>query len=177
MAWGLFPILLATKGFTLQEIGIITAVYPGIWGIGQLFTGKLADIYSKKLMLFWGMLVQGIALILLIWASSLTNYIALSAALGIGTAMVYPTFLASIAENTHPADRAKSIGTFRLWRDLGYAIGAILTGIIADIFNINASIILIGALTMLSALIILFRMSDYKKQIKDSSSEFEPHLK
>ena len=91
--------------------------------------------------------------------------------------MVYPTFLASIAENTHPADRAKSIGTFRLWRDLGYAIGAILTGIIADLFSINASIIFIGALTMLSALIILFRMTDYKNQIKDSSSEFEQHLK
>ena len=179
MAWGIFPILLATKGFNLQEIGIITAVYPGIWGIGQLFTGKMADFYSKKLMLFWGMLLQGIALILFIWASSLTNYIALSAVLGIGTAMVYPTFLATIAENTHPTDRAKSIGTFRLWRDLGYAIGAILTGIIADLFSINASIIFIGALTMLSALIILFRMSDYQKtnHIKDSSSEFELHLK
>ena len=88
MAWGIFPILLATKGFTLQDIGIITAVYPGIWGIGQLFTGKMADFYSKKLMLFWGMLLQGIALILFIWASSLTNYIVLSAVLGVWTAMV-----------------------------------------------------------------------------------------
>ncbi len=166
MAWGLFPILLATKGFALDEIGIIIAVYPAVWGIGQLFTGKMADHFSKKLMLFWGMLLQGIALILFIWASSLINYILLAAILGLGTAMVYPTFLATIAENTHPLDRAKSIGTFRLWRDLGYAIGAILTGIIADLYNVNTAIIFIGGLTILSALIIVFRMSERKTSLK-----------
>ena len=139
MAWGLFPILLSTKGFALDDIGIIIAVYPGVWGIGQLFTGKMADHFSKKLMLFWGMLLQGVALVLFIWASSLINYILLAAILGLGTAMVYPTFLATIAENTHPLDRAKSIGTFRLWRDLGYAIGALLTGIIADLYNVNTA--------------------------------------
>jgi MFS family permease len=105
-----------------------------------------------------GMLLQAAALIILVWAISLTHYIALSAVLGLGTAMVYPTFLATIAENTNPRDRAKSIGIFRLWRDLGYAIGAILTGIIADAISINAAIVFIGVLTLISALIIYVRM-------------------
>ena len=158
MAWGIFPILLATKGFTIGEIGIVTAIYPAVWGIGQLFTGKMADRFCKKDMLYTGMLIQAIALIALVWANSMLHYVILSSILGWGTAMVYPTFLATVAENTNPQDRAKSIGIFRLWRDLGYAIGAILTGIIADLISINAAIIFIGLLTLASALIIRFRM-------------------
>jgi MFS family permease len=158
MAWGIFPILLATKGFTIGEIGIVTAIYPAVWGIGQLFTGKMADRFCKKDMLYAGMLIQAIALIALVWANSMLHYVLLSSVLGWGTAMVYPTFLATVAENTNPQDRAKSIGIFRLWRDLGYAIGAILTGIIADLVSINAAIIFIGLLTLASALIIRFRM-------------------
>lgn len=159
MAWGIFPILLAGKSFTLEQIGIVTAVYPAVWGIGQLFTGKMADNFCKKDMLFTGMFLQAVALLLFAWADSMFHFVALSAILGWGTAMVYPTFLATVAENTHPQDRAKSIGIFRLWRDLGYAIGAILTGIIADLISINASIIFIGILTLISSLIIRFRMS------------------
>lgn len=170
MAWGIFPILLATKGFTIGEIGIITAIYPAVWGIGQLFTGKMADTFCKKDMLCIGMLLQAIALVVLIWANTMFQYIALSSLLGWGTAMVYPTFLATVAENTNPQDRAKSIGIFRLWRDLGYAIGAILTGIIADLISINAAIIFIGSLTFVSAMIIRFRMrcrADDSLKIKD----------
>ncbi len=158
MAWGLFPILLAEKHFTISQIGIVTAIYPAVWGIGQLFTGKMADHFNKKSMLFWGMFLQGIALLFFIFATSLTHYIILASILGWGTAMVYPTFLATVAENTNPIDRAKSLGTFRLWRDLGYAIGAILTGIIADAFGINTCIIVIGILTILSSIVIRFRM-------------------
>lgn len=158
MAWGIFPILLATKGFTIGEIGIITAIYPAVWGIGQLFTGRMADKICKKDMLFIGMFLQAIALIVLVWANTMLHFIILSSVLGWGTAMVYPTFLATVAENTNPQDRAKSIGIFRLWRDLGYAIGAILTGIIADLISINASIIFIGVLTLVSAFIIYYRM-------------------
>lgn len=160
MVWGLFPLLLSTRGFTLQEVGLITAIYPGVWGLGQLFTGKMADHFSKKLMLFWGMFLQGIALLLFIEASSFFHYSILSALLGLGTAMVYPTFLASISENVHPQDRPKSIGTFRLWRDLGYAIGAILTGIISDVFNINTAIVFVGLLTIVSSVVILIRMTE-----------------
>ena len=109
-------------------------------------------------MLFWGMFLQGIALLFLVFADSFAHFTILSIILGWGTAMVYPTFLATIAENTNPTDRPKSLGTFRLWRDLGYAIGAILTGIIADTYGIGASIITIGALTIISSLIIKYRM-------------------
>lgn len=158
MAWGLFPILLAQKKFSLSEIGIITAIYPVIWGIGQLFTGKMSDHFCKKSMLFWGMFLQGMALLLIVFANSLTHFIILSSLLGWGTAMVYPTFLATVAENTNPQDRAKSLGVFRLWRDLGYTIGAVLTGVIADYFSINASVIMIGMLTVISALVIEKRM-------------------
>ena len=158
MAWGLFPILLASKGFTIAQIGIVTAIYPAVWGIGQLFTGKMADYFCKKDLLFLGMLLQGLALVALLFANSMTHFIILSSILGWGTAMVYPTFLATVAENTHPADRANSLGVFRFWRDLGYAIGAILTGIIADTFGINASVLVIGLLTIFSATVILYRM-------------------
>ena len=158
MAWGLFPVWLADKGFSLGEIGIVTAVYPAVWGIGQLFTGAMSDRFCKKDMLQWGMALQAIALLFFVEANSLWHFIILSALLGWGTAMVYPTFLATIAENTHPADRARSIGIFRLWRDAGYAIGALLTGIVADLFGMEASIILIAVLTFISALIIHQRM-------------------
>jgi MFS family permease len=166
MAWGLFPMLLAEKHFSLSEIGIVTAVYPAVWGIGQLFTGKMSDYFCKKSMLFWGMFLQGLALLFFVFAQNMTHYIILSFILGWGTAMVYPTFLATIAENTHPMDRAKSIGVFRLWRDLGYAIGAVLTGVVADAFGINTSIILVGLLTVTSSIIIQNRMRCLSTQPK-----------
>lgn len=159
MLWGILPIVLFSKNFSLEQIGIITAIYPAVWGMGQLVTGKMADYYCKKDLLYLGMLIQGIAIILLLWASSMWQYALLSAMIGWGTAMVYPTFLATVAENTHPRDRAHSIGIFRLWRDLGYAVGAILTGIISDIFNIDLSILFVGVLTIFSATIIWYRMS------------------
>lgn len=160
MVWGILPVLLATKGFQLKEIGILTAIYPAVWGISQLFTGKMADKYSKRKLLFWGMFLQTIALVFLVFAEKISHFLVLSILLGIGTALVYPTFLATIAENTHPLDRAKSIGIFRLWRDLGYAIGAILTGILADFFSLEVAILCIGILTGISSFVILFRMND-----------------
>ena len=158
MVWGILPILLATKDFSLKEIGVITAVYPAVWGLGQLFTGRMADLYEKKKLLFWGMFMQAVALVVLIWADSMTEIVMIGSVLGFGTAMVYPTFLATVAENTHPLDRAKSIGIFRLWRDLGYAIGAILTGVIADLLSLNAAVLFIGVLTFISAFVLLIRM-------------------
>jgi len=167
MAWGIFPILLASKNFNIQEIGIITAVYPAVWGIGMIITGKMADRVCKKDMLFWGMTLQAIALILFVVASSIMQFVLLAVLLGWGTAMVYPTFLASIAEHTHPHDRAKSLGVFRFWRDLGYAIGAIITGIIADALGITTSVIFIAGLTAASALVVKYRMScDDGKMLK-----------
>lgn len=179
MVWGIFPILLFQKNFSLEQIGIITATYPAVWGLGQLVTGKMADYFCKKDMLFTGMLLQGLALLIMPWAETMTHYMILSVILGWGTAMVYPTFLATVAENTNPIDRPKSLGIFRLWRDLGYAIGAILTGVIADALGINASIIVIGLLTLISSLIIQYRMkcrnNDSKKLWSFLSSKNKSH--
>jgi MFS family permease len=158
MIWGLFPILLLSKGFTVAELAQIIAIYPTVWGFSQLFTGKLADRYAKKSLLFWGMLMQGLAILGFIWAQTFTAFALLSVFLGLGTAVVYPTFLAAIADNTHPSQRAQSIGVYRLWRDLGYAVGALLTGIIADVWTISTAILAIGSITMLSAFVILLRM-------------------
>jgi MFS family permease len=185
MIWGLLPILLISLHLNHQEIGLISAVYPSVWGISQLFTGKMSDIYSKKAMLFWGMLIQGLAIIALTLPSSFLPHtsslfpipyslfpipsslfplpsslipLTSSILLGIGTALVYPTFLSTIAQVTRPVDRAESIGTFRLWRDLGYAIGAIISGITADLFGLNEAILLIGVITIFSAGVIQFRM-------------------
>jgi MFS family permease len=175
MVWGLLPILLSTKGFSLNQIGIIAALYPAVWGIGQVITGKMADRICKKDMLVWGMILQAIALLALVLAKSFAQFTVLSILLGWGTAMVYPTFLAAIAENTHPGDRAKSLGVFRFWRDLGYAIGAFTTGLIADLFGISSSIIFVGILTLLSGLIIYYRMkctTDFARMIEWLKSRF-----
>jgi MFS family permease len=158
MIWGLLPIILFSLDFNNENIGIITAIYPTVWGIGQLFTGKMSDHYSKKAMLFWGMLLQGLAILFIPFNSNFYVLASLSAILGLGTALVYPTFLSTIAQATSPKQRAESIGTFRLWRDLGYAFGAVISGITADLFGIEYAIFLIAGLTIISALIIKIRM-------------------
>lgn len=163
MMWGLFPILLTTKGFDLVQTGKIVALYPIVWGLGQLFTGKMADYLDKKKLLFWGMFLQGLALFLFIFAESFLHFTTLSILLGLGTAIVYPTFLAAIADYAHPLQRAESIGVFRLWRDLGYSIGALLTGILADALGIYWAIGTISFLTILSAFLILVRMRVYNR--------------
>jgi len=167
MIWGLLPIVLLSMQYNTEKIGIITAIYPTVWGFGQLFTGKMSDVYSKKSMLFWGMLLQGIAILFIPVFSSFIQLAAISAILGLGTALVYPTFLSTIAQAASPDQRAESIGTFRLWRDLGYAIGAIISGITADLFGLDYAIILIGLLTVLSSAIIKFRMPENIKNTKN----------
>ncbi len=127
--------------------------------------GTNSSVLVKKSMLFWGMLLQGIAITAMIFANSFTLFALLSIVLGIGTAVVYPTFLAAIADYANPEQRANSIGVFRLWRDLGYAIGAILTGVTADIFGTEFAVLLIGAITLVSSLIIKLRMNESPGQI------------
>jgi MFS family permease len=157
MIWGLLPIVLVQQ-FDVKTIGLIAAIYPGVWGIGQLFTGKMADSFSKKKMLFLGMLLQGVAILFIPYASTFLEFVTITTTLGLGTALVYPTFLTTIAQQVSANQRAESIGVFRLWRDLGYAFGAILSGVIADIFGINYAILTIGLLTVVSAIIIQIRM-------------------
>lgn len=173
MMWGLLPLILLSKHFTQTQIGILTAIYPIVWGLSQLFTGKLSDKYSKRILLFWGMLLQAVAIIFLTIAETNVHFIIIGIALGIGTALVYPTFINAIADYTHPTQRAETLGTFRLWRDLGYAIGAIITGLLADKFGVPFSIMFIGILTALSAFIVLIRVKDvhlysYNSTIKNS---------
>jgi MFS family permease len=158
MVWGLLPIILIQKKFTLIDIGIITSIYPAVWGLTQIVTGKLADIVAKKQLLFWGMLLQAFAIAYLIFAATYVEMITVAVFLGLGTAMVYPTFLATISDNTHAMDRAKSLGIFRFWRDSGYAVGAIITGLTADYFGAPFSIGIIAALTLFSAIFIKIRM-------------------
>jgi len=162
MIWGLLPLVLLTQNFSSQDIGIIAGVYPTVWGLSQLFTGRFADIYSNKKILFFGMLLQGVVIILLTFGTAKGYYIFLCVLLGFGTALVYPTFLVVIANNSSPNQRAESIGVFRLWRDAGYAIGALLSGIIADVFGISYAIITIGIVTIFSSLVIQFRMKENK---------------
>lgn len=158
MIWGLFPMLLLGLNYPTQTIGLLAAIYPSVWGFGQLFTGKMADHYSKKKMLFWGMFVQGLAILLIPFALGFIQLAVLAGLLGAGTALVYPTFLTTIASATSPLERGESIGTFRLWRDLGYVFGAILSGILADFFGLVVAILTIGILTIASSLVIQFRM-------------------
>jgi MFS family permease len=158
MVWGLLPLLLVQKGFSLTDIGILAAVYPAVWSLGQLLSGRLSDFICKKDMILWGMITQGLALGGLALAGSFAAFAALLALLGWGTALVYPVFLAAIAENTHPLDRAESLGVFRFWRDMGYAVGALLTGVSADAFGIPASIVVVGALTAAAGFYTNYRM-------------------
>lgn len=160
MIWGLLPILLFSLNFNNEHIGILTAIYPTVWGIAQLFTGNMSDYYSKKKMLFLGMLLQGLAILMIPFTSNFYTLASISAILGLGTALVYPTFLSTIAQATNPQQRAESIGTFRLWRDLGYAIGAIMSGITADLFGVEYAVYLIGTVTIISSFIIKFRMPE-----------------
>lgn len=163
MLWGLLPVLLFSEGFGQAQIGAIAAVYPAVWGLGQLFTGKLADLVDRRALLVIGMVLQGLAILGLPFVHAQAAYVALSAALGLGTALVYPTFLAVLAAHTHPNQRSEAVGVFRLWRDLGYAVGALLTGLIADRFGITTSILSIGGLTVMSGIVVWLRMPGERK--------------
>ncbi len=158
MIWGLLPILLLQRQFDSHDTGLVAAIYPVVWGVGQLATGKMADHLARKPMLVGGMLLQGIAILLMPFGTQLWQLALTAATLGWGTALVYPTFLVTIAQATHASQRAESLGTFRLWRDLGYAVGAVISGITADLFGVEVAIGLIGAITLLSAGVIRFRM-------------------
>lgn len=160
MLWGLFPWLILEAGFSSEKMGWIIGIYPLIWGIGQLFTGKMSDHFNLKRMLFVGMLIQGLAIIGIFLFPTTESYIICSVVLGIGTALVYPTFFTVISKVVHPSQRAESIGVFRLYRDGGYAAGAFLAGIVADVFNVEMAVLLTGIITVISALVIQIRMKN-----------------
>ncbi|MBC7407600.1 MAG: MFS transporter [Arcicella sp.] len=158
MVWGLLPIILIIKGLSITQIGTITSIYPAVWGISQLFTGKLSDIFCKKDLMSLGMFMQGIALLLFFPNNPIYYFVIGSILIGIGTAVVYPTFMASIAENTNPTTRPKILGIFRMFRDSGYAFGALISGILVDNFGLLAPIIFISLITIISGVSIKIEM-------------------
>ena len=158
LAWGLFPVLFISAGLTLGQTGILVALYPAVWGIGQLASGVLSDRWGRKHLITAGMLLQAVALAGIAATDTLTSWALASIALGAGTAMVYPTLLASIGDVAHPSWRARAVGVYRLWRDLGFAIGALLTGVLADAFGVREAIWAIAGLTAGSGLLVALRM-------------------
>ena len=169
LAWGLFPILFAGAGLSVGKIGILAALYPAVWGLGQLFTGALSDRWGRKWMIASGMGLQAIALGLIGLADAFTVWALAATLLGAGTAMVYPTLLAAIGDVAHPAWRARSVGVYRLWRDGGFAVGALLAGLLADALGIHTAIWAIAGLTALSGLVVAVRM--YETHHRPTSAE------
>ncbi|NJD32481.1 MAG: MFS transporter [Gammaproteobacteria bacterium] len=160
MAWGLFPLFFTAAGMNLQQIGTLAAVYPATWGIGQLFTGAWSDRIGRKSLIVGGMWLQAIGIAVVILAHGFAGFAAGGALLGIGTAMVYPTLLAAIGDVAHPSWRASSVGVYRLWRDLGYAIGALLAGLVADALGLSAAMWVVAALTFASGVVAALRMTE-----------------
>ncbi|MCC2657090.1 MAG: major facilitator superfamily protein [Panacagrimonas sp.] len=160
LAWGLFPIAFAAAGLSLAQIGALAAIYPAVWGITQIFTGALSDRVGRKRLIVGGMTVQAAGIGLTAVSASFAGFAAGGALIGVGTAMVYPTLLAAIGDVAHPSWRASSVGVYRLWRDLGYAVGAVLAGITADLFGLAAAIWFVAALTFLSGMLAAVRMTE-----------------
>jgi MFS family permease len=160
MAWGLFPLFYAGAGLSLDRVGFLAALYPAVWGLGQLFTGALSDRWGRKWLITTGMWTQAVGIALIALSRDMPGFAAGSVLLGVGTAMVYPTLLAAIGDVAHPSWRASAVGVYRLWRDLGYAVGALLAGIVADALGIRAAIWLVALVTFGSGLLAAIRMKE-----------------
>ncbi|MBF6557939.1 MAG: MFS transporter [Acidimicrobiales bacterium] len=158
LAWGLFPLYFAAAGLSIARIGILAALYPAVWGLGQLLTGGLSDRIGRKWLIAGGMFTQAFAIALIGATSGFWIWAVSAMVLGAGTAMVYPTLLAAIGDVAHPAWRARSVGVYRLWRDGGFAVGALFAGIIADAFGLTAAIYAVAAITAASGGVVAIRM-------------------
>lgn len=160
MAWGLFPVLFSGAGMSLTQVGILAAIYPAVWGICQLATGVWSDRIGRKHLIVGGMWMQAAGIGIVALANSFHQFAVGGVLLGIGTAMVYPTLLAAIGDVVDPAWRASTVGVYRLWRDLGYAFGALMSGAVADSFGIHTSVWLVAGCTFLSGVVAALRMSE-----------------
>lgn len=170
VAWGLFPLVFASRGLSVGQIGLYAAIYPAVWGVSQIGTGALSDRWGRKWPIAGGMWMQAVGIWLIAGAVAFAEpdaaWIGGSVLLGLGTAMVYPSLLAAIGDRAHPAWRASAVGVYRLWRDLGYAIGAVLSGLIADAFGIRSAITFVGVLTFVSGAIVAGRMVESQSLAK-----------
>jgi MFS family permease len=160
MAWGLFPLFFQSLRMDLAQIGTLAAIYPATWGVTQLFTGAWSDRVGRKWLIAGGMWVQAVGIVVVIGATEFWGCAAGAALLGVGTAMVYPTLLAAIGDVAHPSWRASSVGVYRLWRDLGYALGAVLAGVAADALGLAGAMWIVAVLTALSGVIAAVRMTE-----------------
>jgi MFS family permease len=160
LAWGLLPLFFAAGGLGIAQIGLLAGIYPGVWGTAQLLTGTLSDRFGRKGMIVGGMMLQGAALILVPFLHGFAWWAGAMVLLGLGTALVYPTLLAAISDVAHPEWRASAVGVYRLWRDSGYAIGALLAGVLTGLFGVPWAIGVIGVLTFLSGVVVKFVMSE-----------------
>lgn len=163
LAWGLFPLLFATAGLSVGRIGILAALYPAVWGLGQLGTGALSDRIGRKGLIVGGMLTQAVALGIVAASDTFALWAVGAVLLGAGTAMVYPTLLAVIGDVAHPAWRARSVGIYRLWRDGGFAVGAVLSGVVADLWGVRAAVWTVAALTAVSGALVAARMYETRR--------------
>jgi len=160
LAWGLFPLFFAAAGLDVAQIGLLSFTYPAVWGVLQLWTGALSDRWGRKGLIAGGMLLQGVALAAIALVRGFWPWVGAAALLGAGTAMVYPTLLAAIGDVAHPRWRGSAVGIYRLWRDSGYAVGALLAGVLADRFGMAWAIGVVAILTIASGLLVLVRMPE-----------------
>jgi MFS family permease len=160
MAWGLFPLVFAAAGMSIVQIGMLAAIYPAVWACTQIYAGALSDRIGRKWLIAGGMWIQALGIAVTVSSARFWAFGFGAVLLGIGTAMVYPTLLAAIGDVAHPSWRASAVGVYRLWRDLGYAIGALIAGITADLFGLSAAVWLIAAITLASGVIAAFRMNE-----------------
>ena len=164
MSWGIYPLFFAAHGLGVEAIGVIKAVYPTVWGLLQVVTGPVSDRLGRKGLIAGGMIVQAAGIWLTVLVPTYAAWLIGAGLQGLGTAMVYPTLLAAIADNAHPAWRASSLGVYRFWRDLGYAVGALLSGLIADLVGLGAAIHLVAALTLVSGVAVTWLMRTLRPQ-------------
>lgn len=158
LSWGLFPLLFASSGLSVDRIAVLFSLYPAVWGFGQLFTGALSDRWGRKHLITAGMLTQAAALAVVALADTFAMWALGATLLGTGTAMVYPTLLAAIGDVAHPAWRGQAVGTYRVWRDLGYAVGALMGGIVADLWELRTAVWVASAISVISALVVAVQM-------------------
>lgn len=160
MAWGLLPIFFADAGLSVGRIGVLAAVYPAVWGLGQLVTGAWSDRVGRKPLIVSGMLLQAAAIAAIAGGRGFGWWLGAAVVLGVGTALVYPTLLAAVSDVAHPSWRASAVGVYRLWRDAGFAVGALVTGAVADLAGATAAIWTVAALTAASGLVVAVRMRE-----------------
>ena len=176
MSWGIFPLFFASFGLGVERIGVLKAVYPATWGILQVATGPLSDRWGRKGLIVAGMWIQSAGLFLTAATRQFEWWLAGSLLLGVGTAMVYPSLIAAVSDASHPTWRARSLSVYRFWRDLGYAIGALSAGIIADIFGMAWSIESIAGLTFLSGMVVALAMREKTRGGPDVAQSIEPNV-